>query len=211
MVTWGQPSPDGFGFLLLLKAASLFLSNTTSREVLIPYRHSPSPPFLVHRLFYPSSHVHSCHMRHSTADFFFTHLFSLVIRYVFSLSFAFCLSPSSQFWTRGYGLQALVFDSSLVWGRSNASMIAPTMGQGLCPSCLLLWVVFSWVLCCSMEMSKIVGQRTFLNSCPMCKFPSPHADQYTFLNAIQTTNKNANCVKAPVHILIVKHPAMSKR
>jgi hypothetical protein len=27
------------------------------------------------------------------------------------------------------GLQALIFDSSLVWGRSNVSMIAPTMGH----------------------------------------------------------------------------------
>jgi hypothetical protein len=42
----------------------------------------------------------------------------------------------------------------------------------LCPSCLPHWVVFSWVLCCSMEMSKTVGQRTCLNFCPTCKFPS---------------------------------------
>jgi hypothetical protein len=46
---------------------------------------------------------------HSIAEIFFHPSLFLVLGYVFSSSFAFCLYPSSQFWTRGYGLQALVF------------------------------------------------------------------------------------------------------
>ena len=138
----------------------------------IPSRHSPSPPFLLHRLFHPSSYVHSMpHVIPQLIFFFHPFLFPSFTSRLFLLI---CLLPlsllsvlDSWLW-----LQALVFDSSLVWGSSNASMIAPTMGQGLFPSCLLHWVVFSWVLCCSMEMSKTVGQRTCLNFCPTCKFPS---------------------------------------
>ncbi len=155
-----------------LKAASLLLVlyhflRSAHPVPTFPIACSPRAP--------PFSSIFICTLHtpcHSTADFFPSHFFSLVLRLVVSSSFAFGLSPSSQIWTHGCGLKALVFDTSLVWGRSNASMIAPAMGQGLCPSCLLHWVVFSWVLCCSMEMSKTVGQRTCLNSCPTCKFPS---------------------------------------
>ena len=141
--------------------------------MLIPYRHCPSIPFLVHRLFYPSSHVHS--MPHVIPPLIFLFLHpSFFPSYMLRLFLIICIMPLSllSVLDSGLWLQALVFDSSLVWGSSNASMIAPTMGQGLRPSCLLHWVVFSWVLCCSMEMSNTVGQRTCLNFCPTCKFPS---------------------------------------
>jgi hypothetical protein len=75
--------------------------------------------------FHPSSCVHS--MPHVIPLLISPppHFFSLVLRFVFSSPFAFCLYLSSQIWARGCGLQALVLDSSLVWGRSNASMIGP--------------------------------------------------------------------------------------
>ena len=107
----------------------------------------PSPPFLVHRLFHPSSCVHSMlHVIPPLIFFFHPSFFPSFTLRLFLIIYMLPLSLLSVL-DSGLWLQALVFDSSLVWGSSNASMIAPTMGQGLCPSCLLHWVVFSWVLC----------------------------------------------------------------
>jgi hypothetical protein len=67
----------------------------------------------------------------------------------------------------------MVFDSSLVWGRSNASVMPPPHhGARLMPFLFTpLGYIFMGAVLFNENLENTVGQRICLNYCPTCKSP----------------------------------------